>query len=90
MLASLSRSRLRLPLQRHIRITCDPLPQIVKAMHRVMRYFFVQLDAVVALLEVLYYVGEAVELVEDGHHVALAVVPAVKGDVVGDGEVVGA
>ena len=90
MLASLSRPRLRLPLERHIRITRDPLPQIIKAMHRVVRDFFIQLDAVIALLEVLYYVGETMELVEDGHHVAFAVVPTVEGDVVGGGEVVGA
>lgn len=59
-------------------------------MHRVVRDLLVELDAVVALLEVLDNVREAVQLVEDGDHVAFAVVPAVEGDVVGGGEVVGA
>lgn len=60
---------LRLPLQIHIRRTHYPLPQVIETMRRVVRYLFVQRRAPVPRLEVRDYVGQAVELVEYGHHV---------------------
>jgi len=81
--------RICLSLQRHVRITHDALADIIEAMSRVMCYFFLQYDATVALLEVHSEVGEAVKLVEDRHHVCLAVVLTVDGCDVGFGKVVG-
>jgi hypothetical protein len=75
--------RIRLSLQSRVRITHYTLADIIEAMSRVMCYFFLQLDATIALLEMHGEVGEAVKLVEYGHHVCLAVVVAVDGCDVG-------
>jgi hypothetical protein len=89
MYAPLSRPLFRLPLQRRIRITCNPLPYIVETMRRMMRHLLRQRHIPVPLLKVLGEVGQAMQLVKDGHHVAGAVGVARVGYGVGGGEIVG-
>ena len=89
MLAALSGPGLCLPLQRRVGIARDPLPQIVDAMYRVVRYLLRQLDPGVPLLEVLYYVGKAVQLMEHRDHVAWTVVVAIYSNGIGLRKIVG-
>ena len=85
--AALSRPCVGFALQRRIRITHEALSQVVEAVGRVVGDFLGEFDVVVALLEMLGEVGEAVQLVKDGHHEAGPVVVAVDGDGVGVGKV---
>lgn len=50
--------------------THDPLPQVIEAMPGVVRDLLRQIHTPVALLVMLREIGQAVQLVENGHHVA--------------------
>ena len=54
--------------------THDVLADVVEAVGRVVRNLFGQVHPGIALLIVLYYVGETVQLMEHRHHVGRAVV----------------
>jgi len=83
MFRSLSWSRIRLSLQRDISITRYALANVIETMRGMMRNFLGHLMAPIAALKVLREITQAVQLVENGHHEAGAVVVAIYSYMVG-------
>jgi len=88
MLRPFPRPSIRLALERRVGRARDTLADVVEAVGRVVRDLLGQRHARVPLLVVLGQVRQAVQLVEDGHHVARPVVVPVQRDRVRVREVV--
>jgi hypothetical protein len=88
MFRAFPRPIIRFSLQRRIGCTHYSLTNVVEAMRRVVSNLVSQLDTSIALLEVLCEVREAVELMEDGHHIPWSIIVAVECYCVGFWEIV--